>query len=96
VKIIDLLDLFEDCTTTPMGIGPKIHLRNLEIWSWGPKGNTPYRIGICENLEDAENEIARYRYNDFKEPGSLDIPWFWTKEQAQEWIDELKEEDSMA
>ena len=30
-----------DETTTPHGIGPRLHLRGNEVWTWGVGGNNP-------------------------------------------------------
>jgi hypothetical protein len=88
-----------DETTTPRGIGPRIHIRpkmvdfdgqgnevyKYEIWSWGPSGNNPRFIGEeFEKEEEAELALYDYYY-DYTINKNWNSPMFWlTNEEATE------------
>lgn len=38
------LDGYIEETTTPRGVGPILHLRGAELWSWGHQGSNPHLV----------------------------------------------------
>ena len=49
----DFVDGSIDETTTPHGIGPRYHLRGLDLWTWGHAGNNPCCINTFDTEADA-------------------------------------------
>lgn len=53
----------EDQTTTPRGVGPRIHIREneedgtYEIWTWGVNGNNSKFIETFDTRKDAEQDL---------------------------------------
>lgn len=87
-KIRDL-DGYIDETTTPRGIGPRHHTRGNELWTWGHAGNFPRMLETFDTDEEAEAALEESFYYDFK--NCVDLFWFWTREEAQTWLDENAE-----
>jgi hypothetical protein len=48
---------FAETTTTPMGVGKKFHLRDLELWTWGVAGNNPRLVLTSETQEEADSAL---------------------------------------
>lgn len=44
-----------DLTTTPTGLGPRLHVRGTELWSWGSDGRTPHKVATFDTPAAAES-----------------------------------------
>lgn len=81
-KIRDL-DGFIDETTTPWGIGPRFHVRENELWTWGHGGNNPRMLRDFDTEAEAVEEMEDFQAMDFYDS---DILSFTTREQAQAFL----------
>jgi len=65
----ELVEMFADETTTPNGVGPRIHIREnkeentFELWTWGVQGNNPQFI----KSYDTEKKAIFAQYETFEE-----------------------------
>lgn len=84
-KICDLSGYIDE-TTTPLGVGPRYHTRGNELWTWGHAGNFPRMLETFDTDEEAEAALEESFYYDFTNCNNL--LWFWTREEAQNWLDE--------
>jgi hypothetical protein len=82
-----------ELTTTPRGVGMKIHIREneeagtAELWTWGPYGQHPRHIETFESLEEAETDLFRRTYlYDFIDDTNRDTMYFASEEEC---IDEI-------
>jgi len=47
------LDGYVEETTTPRGVGPIMHLRGAELWSWGHQGSNPHLVAAYDSEAEA-------------------------------------------
>lgn len=59
IKYSELVETFADETTTPKGVGARIHIREnkeygtFDLWTWGHQGNNPAYIRSYDTEEEA-------------------------------------------
>lgn len=77
-----------DETTSPIGIAPRLHIREVnvngseapqyQLWTWGINGNNPRLISTHETTEDAESDLYDSLYYYISEK-NWDAPIFHEK-----------------
>lgn len=75
-------------TTTPKGVGPKLHVRKtdegFEIWCWGPWGSKAMFISSYQTEEEAGDDIFRRTYEyDFLPDDQRDTRHWLTRQEAE-------------
>lgn len=74
------LDGYIDETTTPFGIGPRYHIRDQELWSWGHGGNNPRMVSEHGSPAEALDALEKtFAYDFWNHPEFLA---FTTREDA--------------
>lgn len=54
----DLCEEKAETTTTPEGVGPKMHIRNdTELWTWGTGGNDRHLLYRFQTAKEAEHAL---------------------------------------
>jgi hypothetical protein len=48
-------------TTTPYGVGSKLHRRGREVWCWGHQGSFPRCVRECQTVAEAEKELIEMK-----------------------------------
>ena len=88
-----------DETTTPRGVGKRLHVREnedeatYELWSWGALGNNPYFIDSFDTEEEAEEELFARTYEyDFMTDDQRDTSFFYTRDEAENVLKERLED----
>lgn len=54
-----------DETTTPHGVGPRVHVRGAELWSWGASGNRAEKLADFASEAEAIAAMERCHAHDF-------------------------------
>ena len=80
---------FIDETSTPIGIGPRYHVRGNELWSWGHQGNFPRKIREYETEAEAQEALEDTFADDFWR--APDIIAFPDREGAEVCLREIKD-----
>jgi hypothetical protein len=88
----------EDLTTTPQGVGPRMHVRKnnqsemFEIWTWGVMGNNPQFTGLVfDTQEEADESLFQMVYESvFLFDDQRDISYFKTKKEAEKLLKERR------
>lgn len=91
-KFVELVWASEEQTTTPHGIGSKVHVRGSNIWTWGHCGNFPRLLEKCETEEEALERKFKCAMWDFETDINAPIT-FNTEQEAQEYLREQKERE---
>lgn len=74
-------------TTTPQGIGKRFHVRDNELWDWGPQGNASRYIETFRSAEEAEHALLLcHRYDLLN--GDDKPEYFETREEAETQLNE--------
>lgn len=83
-KIRDL-DGYIDETTTPRGVGPRLHVRENELWTWGHAGNNPRKLRELDTEDEAVEALEDHHYTDFWN-SALSGGAFRTREEAEKFL----------
>lgn len=79
-----------DITTTPLGVAPRYHTRDNELWTWGVQGNFPKKVKEFATEEEAQTALEETFVIDFWE--CVDICAYKFREQAEKVLAESEEE----
>ncbi|HPI43691.1 MAG TPA: hypothetical protein PLH91_00535 [Tenuifilaceae bacterium] len=87
-NLYDFVMLSIEETTSPRGVEPKLHIRengeDLEVWTWGTRGQFPKLIDSFKTLEDAEDFIFNKTFEyDFSNDNNRSTLYFDTQEEAE-------------
>ena len=79
-----------DETTTPDGIAPRMHIREIkdkfQIWSWGVRGNNPFYTGTSFDCEE-NADLCIYDYYELDVKGNDNTPsYFFSIEEAKKFL----------
>ena len=74
---------YVDETTTPRGVGPRLHVRGNELWTWGHQGNFPRKLREFDTEEEAQEALEESFVYDF---WHADLAAFATREEAEQFL----------
>jgi len=83
------LDGYIEETTTPRGVGPIMHLRGAELWSWGHQGSNPHLVAAYDSEAEALEALEETFAWDFWDSGDF-LP-FSTREKAETFLRDLQD-----
>lgn len=73
-----------DETTTPQGVGPRLHVRGAELWTWGPQGNFPHLVRSYDTEAEAQEALEESFVYDFWHADAITA--FSTHEEAEKFL----------
>lgn len=85
--LTDLCRQHAEETTTPHGIGPKLHVRNTDLWTWGHCGQFPALVESFGTAEDAEHALLLSWLHDLE--NSPDVAVYYTRADADSALSDL-------
>jgi len=98
LKAKDYFKDFAEETTTPRGIGPVMHVRGNELWTWGFQGNHPKLVEEFDTEEEALDALyLSFKYDCENSCGECnhdekDYVWHSTYEEAKQYYLEYLED----
>lgn len=81
------LDGYIEETTTPRGVGPRYHVRENELWTWGHQGSLPALIRAYDTEAEAQEALEDSFADDFWR--CSEILAFATREAAEAALAEM-------
>jgi len=84
------LDGYIEETTTPRGVGPIMHLRGAELWSWGHQGSNPHLVAAYDSEAEAQDALEETFAWDFWNGGRFYPVVFTRREDAETYLQDLQ------
>lgn len=91
----ELVEIFRDETTTPKGVGARIHIREnkehgtYDLWTWGVQGNNPAYIKSYDTEEEAIFTLYETYEWDMNEQDQHSVNFADTEEELKEQISDF-------
>jgi len=76
---------FIETTTTPIGVGADLHVRDNELWSWGLAGQHEHRVATFDTEDDAQDALENTFAYDFWN-SDFGIAAFHNRKHAEHYI----------
>lgn len=86
-RLRDLVSHYAEETTTPKGVGKRFHIRDNELWDWGPQGNASRYIDSFSSLKAAEHALLLCHRHDLLN-GDDNPQYFDTRDEAEIYLKE--------